>query len=112
MKNNVEIQRLRIPSGWSININNFYEVDPVEEFIEYYYGSVLIGGSNKIMGLSFDSRYEPEGTPNGYFILVMQKNEYDKNGKIKAVTVLDIKKTKEREDFIKSLEYFMRTGKY
>ncbi|EIX6435699.1 hypothetical protein MKU92_004733 [Salmonella enterica] len=111
MKTDVQIQRLRIPTGWDISINNFYEVDPVDEFIEYFYGSVLISGDNKNMGLSFDSRYEPEGTPDGYFILVMQKNEYDKKGKIKNVTVLDVKRTKKREVFIKYLEGFMQTGK-
>ena len=73
MKDKIEIQRLRVPSGWNISINNFYEVEPVEEFIEYFYGSVLISGDCKNMGLGFDSRYEPEGTPDGFFILVVQK---------------------------------------
>lgn len=59
------------------------------------------------MGLSFDSRYELQGISNGNFILVLQKNEYDKKGKIKGVTVLDIKKTKEGVTFIKYLEDFM-----
>lgn len=80
----IKIQPLRISPGWDVSINNFYEVDPVDEFIEYFYGSVLISGDNKNMGLSFDSRYEPEGIPNGNFILVLQKNEYDKRAKLKA----------------------------
>lgn len=67
MNQKIRLQRLRVPTGWTIGINNFYEVEPVDDFIEYYYGSVLIGGDNKIMGLSFDSRYEPEGEPNGDF---------------------------------------------
>ncbi|NUU69034.1 hypothetical protein HQN64_23455 [Enterobacteriaceae bacterium BIT-l23] len=110
MAKNAELQRIRFPSGWNIGINNLYEVEPDEEYIDYYYGSTLISADNKLMGLSFDSRYEPEGVPGGEFILVLQKNEYDKKGKIKNVSVLDIKKTKKKDVFIENLERFMKTG--
>jgi len=43
-------------------------------FFIYYYSAVLIGGDNKIMGLSFVFLYEPEGEPNREFILFWQRN--------------------------------------
>ncbi|WP_338804602.1 hypothetical protein WDV76_04400 [Xenorhabdus griffiniae] len=104
-----KLQPLRIPSGWSIDINNFYEFEPTEENIEWYFGSVLIGGCQKSTGLSFDSRYEPEGKPFGDFILVYQKIEFDKRGRVKNVTVLKVKKTKDKSEFINMLEHFMIT---
>jgi hypothetical protein len=62
------------------------------------------------MGLSFDSRYEPEGVPNGDFILVMQRNEYNKKGVVINIEVIDIIKTKERHILTKFLECFMKEG--
>ncbi|MFI8320012.1 hypothetical protein ACIF4Y_22530 [Kosakonia cowanii] len=110
MNQKIRLQRLRVPTGWTIGINNFYEVEPVDDFIEYYYGSVLIGGDNKIMGLSFDSRYEPEGEPNGEFIFVSQKNEYDKKGNLIGVSVLDVKRTRKKSEFIDMVEWYMEKG--
>ncbi|MCZ3384156.1 hypothetical protein [Kosakonia sp. SOY2] len=105
-----KLQKLRIPTGWSIGINNLYEVDPVSEYIDYYYGSVLISGDNRLMRLSFDSRYEPEGQPGGDFILVLQRSDYDKKGKLTGVEVIDIKKTKDKKLFVEMLERFMEQG--
>jgi len=110
MKKDIELQRIRVSSGWSIDINNFYEVDPIEEYMEYFYNSVLISGENRRMGLSFDSRYEPEGEPDGFFYLILQKNEYDKKGRMINVSVLDIKKEKNRQVFTEYLEKFMKYG--
>lgn len=110
MKENIGLQPIRVPTGWAISINNFFNIEPVDEYIDYFYSSVLISGYSKLMGLSFDSRYEPEGAPNGEFVLVMQKNEHDKKGKIINFEVIGIIKTKERHIFIKCLEYFMKEG--
>lgn len=110
MKENIDLQPIRVPTGWAISINNFFNIDPVDEYIDYFYSSVLISGYSKLMGLSFDSRHEPEGAPNGDFVLVMQKNEYDKKGKIINIEVIGIVKTKERHKFVKCLEYFMKEG--
>lgn len=110
MKENIDLQPIRVPTGWAISINNFFNIDPVDEYIDYFYSSVLISGDSKLMGLSFDSRYEPEGVPNGDFILVMQKNEYNKKGMVINADVIDIIKTKERHIFTKCLEYFMMEG--
>lgn len=60
------------------------------------------------MRLSFDSRYEPVGAPNGDFVLVMQNNKYDKKGKIINIEVIGI--VKKRHKFVKCLEYFMKEG--
>ncbi|HHQ4309183.1 TPA: hypothetical protein ACSP7Y_005261 [Serratia fonticola] len=89
MKENIDLQPIRVPTGWAISINNFFDIVPTDKHIDYFYASVLISGDRKLMGLSFDSRYEPEGVPNGEFILAMQKNEY-KKVRIINVEVIEI----------------------
>lgn len=70
----------------------------------------MIGGKNKLMGLCFDSRYEPEGEPNGEFVFVSQKNEYDKKGNLIGVSVLDVKRTRKKSEFIDMVEWYMEKG--
>ncbi|MGY5954947.1 hypothetical protein ACUY4R_003829 [Kosakonia sp. BK9b] len=107
---NVGLQPLRVPAGWFIELNNFYEVEPVTENTDYFFSAVLISGENKRLGVSFDSRYEPEGMPGGEFVLVLQKQDYDRKGHITHVSVLDVKRTKQKAHFILQLEEFMQTG--
>ena len=107
----VILQSLRVPTGWNISINNFYDIEPSNAGLEYYYSSVLISGDSNLMGLSFDSRYEPEGQLGGDFVLVLQRNNYDKKGKIKSAEVLGIIKTKSKNKFIEMLEKFMEEGR-
>ncbi|MCG8709709.1 hypothetical protein JHU04_002960 [Brenneria sp. 4F2] len=62
------MQPLRVASGWSIDVNNFYSLEPSSENRDWFCGSVLISGNNN-KGLCFDSKFEPEGDPNGEFVL-------------------------------------------
>lgn len=103
MSEDIDLQPIRVPTGWAISINNFFSIDPVDEYIDYFHSSILISGDNKLMGLNLDSRYKPEGTPNGDFVFVMQKNEYDKKVKIINSEVIGIIKTKEILMFLQCL---------
>lgn len=66
MKENIDLQPIRVSTGWAISINIFFNIDPVDEYIDYFYSSVLISGCSKLMGLNLDSRYEPEGINSGF----------------------------------------------
>ncbi|HCT3785891.1 hypothetical protein [Proteus mirabilis] len=107
------IQPLRIPSRWVIDVNNFYHYEPTKENMDWFYGSILISGHNSLNGLCFDSRYEPEGDTNGLFVLdffIIKTNK--KTGKIEEEKFLGSKQTRDKAMFINMLEEFMFTGKY
>jgi hypothetical protein len=42
-----ELQPLRVPSGWTITINNLYEVDLTPETADWFSSSVLLGGARQ-----------------------------------------------------------------
>ena len=116
MKNDIwkKLQPLRVPSRWVIDVNNFYNYEPTKENMDWFYGSILISGHNSLDGLSFDSRYEPEGDPNGsffldFFILKINKKTQKAEGIEKF---LGTKQTRSKAEFIELLEEFMFTGKY
>ncbi|EIX1535936.1 hypothetical protein E7W39_04700 [Cronobacter sakazakii] len=99
-----KIQSLRVASGWSIDVNNFYEYEPTIENMTWFYGSILISGHNN-KGLCFDARYEPEGDPNGEFVVDFLK--LSKKGEDEAF--LGSMKTKSKQKLIEFIEYFMFT---
>lgn len=114
MKNVWEkIQPIKVASGWTIDVNNFYAFEPTPENMEWFYGSILISGHNDQMSLCFDSKYEPEGDPNGEYILdfyTMKNNK--KNNKLEVSEMIGTKHTKDKKIFIGYIERFMFTGKY
>jgi len=105
-----KLQTLKMPSGWCIDINNFYDLEPTKENLDRWFsGSVLIGGTHQSSGLNFDSRFEKKGDL-GEFVLVLQQLLFNSKGKVDKVEVLEIKRFLKKEDFIKALEYFMEYG--
>ncbi|MHA8111808.1 hypothetical protein ACX122_01555 [Kosakonia cowanii] len=100
------LQPLRIASGWCIDFNNFYAFEPNAENMRWFYGSILISGHNQ-KGLCFDSRYEPEGDPDGAFVLDFIQLPQDG----KAEIFLGTTKTRSKSDFITQIETFMFTEK-
>jgi len=76
-----ELQPIRVPSGWTITINNFFEVELTPETNDWFTSSVLLGGVRRSSGHCFDSRVEPEGDPDGEFVIDLLKIEYDHKGK-------------------------------
>ncbi|HHS7810780.1 hypothetical protein J1G18_27640 [Pseudomonas sp. MIS38] len=104
-----KLQPIRVPSGWTITINNLFEVELTPETSDWFTCSVLLGGVRPSSGHCFDSRVEPEGDPNGEFVIDFLKIDYDQKGKpVKNSEVfLGEFRTKSKIEFIKKIESFM-----
>ena len=104
-----ELQPLRVPSGWCMTINNLYEVELTPETSGWFSSSVLIGGARQSTGHCFDSRVEPEGDPDGEFVVDFWMIKYDDKGqpvKNSEVFLGDFR-TKSKALFIGKIESFM-----
>ena len=103
------LQPIRVPSGWTVTINNLFEVELTPETSDWFTCSVLLGGVRRSSGHCFDSRVEPEGDPNGEFVIDFLKIDYDQKGKpVKNSEVfLGEFRTKSKIEFIKKIESFM-----
>jgi hypothetical protein len=64
-----KLQALRIPSGWHISSNMFFEIDPTEENIDWFYSGSLFCATNNCCKRTIDLEYQPEDDPTGEFIL-------------------------------------------
>jgi len=103
------IKPLRVASGWSIDINNFYQIDPSENTMDWFHCSVLISGHSTRSGLCFDARYEPEGDPEGEFVVDFLT--LDKKEKRHVTEFLGFRKTRNVEILGQYIEEFMFTEK-
>ncbi|WP_336354956.1 hypothetical protein [Pseudomonas granadensis] len=103
------LQPIRVPSGWTITINNLFEVELTPETIDWFSSSVLIGGVRRSTGHCFDTRVEPEGDPSGDFVIDMLTIQYDKTGEpIRgSENFLGEFRTKSKIAFIEKIEEFM-----
>ena len=104
-----KLQPIRVPSGWTITINNLFEVELTKETTEWFSSSVLLGGVRKSTGHCFDARVEPEGDPEGEFVIDFLTIQYDNKGKpVKNSEVfLGDFKTKNKSEFIDKIESYM-----
>jgi len=109
LKLEYKLQPIRVPSGWTITINNLYEVELTPETCGWFSNSVLIGGVRQSTGHCFDTRVEPEGDPDGEFVIDMLTIEYDRRGEpIKnSEKFLGEFRTKSKIEFIERVEDFM-----
>lgn len=104
-----ELQPIRVPSGWTITINNLFEVKLTTETSDWFTSSVLLGGVRRSTGHCFDSRVEPEGDPNGEFVIDFLTIQHDYKGKpIKNSEIFVGEfRTKNKLEFIRKIESFM-----
>lgn len=67
------LQPLRIPSGWRVNWNTLFELDPSAENIRrgYFGGSSLFAAVNEGLRLSLDVAWRPEDDPAGEYQLTV-----------------------------------------
>jgi hypothetical protein len=105
-----KLQPIRIPSGWTITINNLFEVSLTPATAAWFSSSVLIGGVRRSTGHCFDARVEPEGDPNGEFVIDFLTIQYDNRGKpLKNSEIyLSEFRTKIKEELIEKIESFMK----
>lgn len=104
-----KLQSIRVPSGWTITINNLFEVDLTPETSAWFCSSVLLGGTRRSTGHCFDSRVEPEGDPDGEFVIDFLLIKYDRKGApIKgSEKYLGEFRTQSKIAFIEKIESFM-----
>jgi hypothetical protein len=67
----IKYQPLRIPPGWHIDWNTFFEIDPSEKSIlaGFFGGSSLFASSNKERRVSIDLEWRPEDNLAGEYVL-------------------------------------------
>ncbi|MCI2229460.1 hypothetical protein MC378_09805 [Polaribacter sp. MSW13] len=65
----IELQPLRITSGWNIEWNLFYEADPSEKTMHYLDASSLLHLNNYSLMRAINLDFKPENDVNGYFNL-------------------------------------------
>jgi len=63
------LQPLRIPAGWNVEWNLFYEVDISKETLTYLDSSSLIHLNNYGLMRAINLDFRPENDINGYFYL-------------------------------------------
>lgn len=79
-----ELQPLRIISGWNIEWNLFYEVDPAEETMHYLDSSSLLHLNNINLMRAINLDWRPENDVNGYYYLrvINLTKEVNKKGEV------------------------------
>ena len=73
-----KIQPLRVANGWTIDLNNLYDIELTQENIGWFCGEFLLSGSNHSKKICFDASFEPEGDINGGFVVKFFSMYYDK----------------------------------
>lgn len=103
------LQALRVPSGWTITINNLFEVELTPETTGWFSSSVLLAGVRRSTGRCFDARVEPEGDPDGEFVVDFLTVKYDKAGKVikNSEVFLGDFRTRSKAAFIEKVESYM-----
>ncbi len=67
--NDIALQALRITSGWFIEWNLFYEVNPKEGFMHYLDSSSLLHLTNHQLMRSINLDFKPEVDVNAHYYL-------------------------------------------
>lgn len=85
-----KLQPIRVPSGWTITINNLFEVELTKETAEWFSSSVLLDPDGEFIIEFLTIKYDPKGLPV-------------KNSEV----FLGDFKTKNKEEFIEKIESYM-----
>ncbi|NGZ74256.1 hypothetical protein [Saccharibacillus alkalitolerans] len=107
------LQPLRVPSGWKIDVNALYELDPSPETLDWFYGSILFSAIHRHLGHELYVRWEPEGDPSGSFLLQRYLLKFEK--KSDAVLegyVVDEQRIPGRQELAERLEAYMLMSKW
>jgi hypothetical protein len=79
-----QLQPLRIISGWNVEWNLFYEIDPSEETMHYLDSSSLLHLNNTQLMRAINLDWRPENDINGYYFLrvINLSKEINKKGEV------------------------------
>lgn len=84
---NLNLQALRITAGWTVEINKFYEIDPIGKVIELKVKDVYVNDGwllfekamffavHKRFKLKLELEWRPPCKPNGEFWLTLLKKD-------------------------------------
>jgi hypothetical protein len=103
------LQALRVPSGWTITLNNLFDVELTPDTAHWFSSSVLLGGCRRSTGYCFDSRVEPEGDPEGEFVVEFLTLRYDKHQQPiqHSEVLLEEFRTRSKAEYIARIERYM-----
>jgi len=75
----VNVHALRIPTGWSIDKNNFWEIDPInlgeDDDTWFMFTDSLLQLHHQKKSVILDMGWKPDISPEGNFVVVILINE-------------------------------------
>jgi len=111
----MNLQPLRIEAGWQVSYNQFYEVDPIVGFEDYFDGSSLLILKSDARLKLIDVQWRPEGDLKGEYQLVVPNFIENFNSKNNTFEIdpnwenpFLVFATTSRLELVKKLEELMR----
>ncbi|MDO3409619.1 hypothetical protein QWJ34_07570 [Saccharibacillus sp. CPCC 101409] len=102
------LQPLRVASGWKLEVNGLYELDPSPETLDWFYGSILFSAVHRQLGYELYVRWEPEGDPAGCFLLHRYFIKFGPaGGEVLEAYLIDEQRIKSRKRLVERLEEHM-----
>ena len=104
MSEDFKLQPLRIPSGWTVEINILYEVDPEEQYMfPYFSGSTMFYAEKKKHKVAVDVTWRPEEEVDGeYWVTKISLLDDGKWGDEE-----ELFSTRDRQELVTKLERFL-----
>lgn len=103
------LQPLRIPAGWTIDVNELYEPDFSAEPVNGGYGSILFNALHRERGHELYVRRGPQGDPAGSVLLQRYLLKFEPQGSgVLAGYLVDELRLREGAPLIERLETHMR----
>ncbi|QDU02308.1 hypothetical protein V6x_20100 [Gimesia chilikensis] len=101
------LQPLRITPGWCVDFNRFTILDPAIETAGYFYGTELFSASNRSSSKEIKLCFEPEGDPNGQYVLSFYKVKWNSHTKSPDFTLIRSILSTSRTEIVEAIEIFM-----
>ncbi|CAH8713345.1 hypothetical protein M5W83_26685 [Paenibacillus thiaminolyticus] len=99
----LNIHAMRIPTGWSVNKNNFWEIDPCnldpDDDIWFMFTDSLLQLHHQKKSITLDMGWRPDFLPEGNFLVVILINEdwdkpierFESNNYIEVIEFIETK---------------------
>lgn len=103
------LQPLRIPPGWQVTYNIFYEVDPSPDTMEWFNESMMLGIASIDGQYFIDLAFHPEDDHDGLFFLEFLHSDSPKHKRPnrRKWTSIGGGKIPTRAEVVKQIEEFM-----
>lgn len=108
-----ELQPLRVPGGWRVDVNALQELDPSPETIDWFYGSILFSAIHRHLGLELHVHWEAEGDPSGSYVLQRYRLQFEKNAdRAIAGYLVDEQRIADRRRLVERMENYMKLSEW